>query len=67
MRQRNWRLIVVGVALFGAATGFFLYMGTLAPKSNDPAVMMQTVGQVSGVVCGVALVMLLFGVIGKRA
>jgi hypothetical protein len=29
--------------------------------------MMQTVGQVSGVVCGVALVMLLFGVIGKRA
>jgi hypothetical protein len=67
MRRRNWRLIAVGVVLIGAAAGFFAYMGTLAPKSNDPAVMMQTVGQVSGVVCGIALVMLLFGLIGKRA
>jgi hypothetical protein len=67
MRQRNWRLIIVGVALIGAAAGFFFYMGTLAPKSNDPAVMMQTVGQVAGVVCGIALAMLLFGLIGKRA
>ena len=67
MRRRNWRLIIVGVALIGAAAGFFAYMAALAPKSNDPAVMMQTVGQVSGVVCGIALVMLLFGLIGKRA
>jgi len=67
MRRRNWRLIIVGVALIAAAAGFFAYMGTLASKSNDPTVMMQTVGQVSGVVCGIALVMLLFGLIGKRA
>jgi hypothetical protein len=67
MRRRNWRLIIVGVALIGAGAGFFAYMGALAPKSNDPAVMMQTVGQASGVVCGIALVMLLFGLIGKRA
>ena len=67
MRRRNWRFIIVGVALIGAAGGFFGYMGTLAPKSNDPAVMMQTVGQVSGLVCGIALAMLLFGLIGKRA
>jgi hypothetical protein len=67
MRHKNWRLIIVGLIMIFGAGAFFLYMGTMAPKSNDPVVMMQTVGQVSGVVAGIALVMLVIGVIGKRA
>lgn len=66
MRQRNWRLVIVGAALIVAAAGFFAGMLTMAPKSNDPAALMQTVGQVSGVVCGLALVMIFFGLIGTR-
>ena len=38
MRQRNWRLIVVGGVLIVAAPLFFLFMlYDLAPRSNDPA------------------------------
>ena len=66
MRQKNWRLVVVGAVLAGGAAGFFLYMQTIASKSNDPVAMMQTVGMVSGGVGGLALVMLVFGLIGKR-
>jgi hypothetical protein len=67
MRQKNWRLIIVGIVLIFAAIAFFLSMETIAPKSNDPVAMMQTVGQVSGAVGGLALIMFMIGLIGKRA
>jgi len=41
-------------------------MMTAAPKSNDPAALMQTVGTVSGVVGGISLVMIIVGLIGKK-
>ena len=66
MRQRNWRLVVVGSVLVAGAAGFFLYMESIASRSNDPATMLQTVGMVSGGVGGLALAMILFGWIGKR-
>jgi hypothetical protein len=66
MRQRNWRLIIVGLVLIVAAAGFFLFMMGMAPKSNDPKTMLETVGQVSGAVAGIAVVMILFGLIGRR-
>jgi hypothetical protein len=66
MRQTNWRLVVVGVVLIILATGFFLYMMGMAPSSNDPKALMQTVGQVSGVVGGLSLVMVIVGLIGKK-
>jgi hypothetical protein len=66
MRQRNWRLVVVGAFLIVAAVAFFQVMLMMTPKSNDPGALMQTVGQVSGVVCGLALVMILFGLIGAK-
>ncbi len=66
MRQKNWRLVIVGVVLIVLAIGFFLFMMGMAPKSNDPAAMMRTVGQVSGAVGGIAVVMVLFGLIGRK-
>ncbi|HKD23235.1 MAG TPA: hypothetical protein VKB71_14560 [Rhizomicrobium sp.] len=68
MRQRNWRLIIVGLVLLAVAVGFFLFaQADMAPKSNDPVTMMRTVGQVSGGVGGISIVMIIFGLIGRKA
>lgn len=66
MRQRNWRVIIVGAGLMVVAVVFYVAMMYMAPKSNDPAALMQTVGTVSGAVGGLAVAMVIFGVIGKR-
>lgn len=67
MRRKNWRVVLTGAFLIVLAVGFFVFMLTMAPKSNDPAAMMQTVGQVSGVAGAIGFVMIVFGLIGKRA
>ncbi len=67
MRRKNWRLVIVGGVLVVLAAGFFLYMMGLAPKSNDPQSLMQTVGMVSGGVGGIAVAMMIFGLIGRKA
>jgi hypothetical protein len=66
MREKNMRLVIVGAALIVLAAAFFFYMMGMAPKSNDPQTMMHTVGMVSGAVGGIALVMLIFGLIGRK-
>jgi TRAP-type mannitol/chloroaromatic compound transport system permease large subunit len=66
MRRRNWRIVIVGAALVVIAIGFFLFMLSIASKSNDPAALMQTVGTVSGVVGGIAIAMIIIGLIGKK-
>jgi multidrug resistance efflux pump len=67
MRKRNWRLIAVGTVLLVLAVLFFLSMRDTTPWSNDPATVMRTVGEVSGAVGGISLVMILFGLIGRKA
>ena len=67
MRQRNWRLIAVGTVLLVLAALFFLSMRDLTLWSNDPVALMRTVGEVSGAVGGISLVMIVFGLIGRRA
>lgn len=67
MRRTNWRLVIVGGVLIVLAIGFFFVMLGMAPKSNDPETLMRTVGQVSGVVGGLSLVMIIFGFIGKKS
>jgi hypothetical protein len=62
----NVRVIVVGIVLAGLAVAFFFGMATVAPKSNDPAALMQTVGTVSGVVGALGIVMVIFGVVRKK-
>ena len=66
MRKKNWRLVIVGLVLLLAAVAFFFAMGTIAARSNDPVNLMRTVGQVSGGVGALGLVMLVFGLIGRR-
>ncbi len=66
MRKRNWRVIIAGFVLGLLALGFFVFMLSMVPRSNDPAALMQTVGTVSGAVGGISIAMILFGLIGKR-
>lgn len=66
MRRTNWRVVIVGFILIVAAAAFFFFMQTTAPKSNNPVELMTTVGQVSGVVGAIGLVMIAFGLIGRR-
>ena len=67
MRRKNWRLVIVGLVMIVLAGGFMLFMMSIAGRSTDPAALMRTVGQVSGVVGGLGLAMALFGYIGRRA
>jgi hypothetical protein len=66
MRQRNWRIVIVGCALIVVALAFYLYMLSIAGKSTDPVALMQTVGQVAGAVGGLSVVMIIVGLIGKK-
>ena len=62
----NRRPLIVGAVLILLAIGFFLGMTGMAPRSNDPAAMMHTVGQVAGVVAGLGVALIVFGVFGKK-
>jgi len=66
MRRKNMRVVVVGSVLVVLAIGFFLFFLSIASKSNDPAALMRTVGTVSGVVIGIAVAMIAFGLVGKE-
>ena len=62
----NVRVVVTGAVMIVAAAGFFFYMGSIAPRSTDPASMMRTVGTVSGAVGGIGLAMILFGALRRK-
>jgi hypothetical protein len=66
MRRKNWRIVIVGFILIVIAVAFYFFMLSIASKSNDPAALMQTVGQVAGAVGGLSLVMIIVGLIGKK-
>ena len=66
VRQKNMRLVIVGAVLMAAAPVFFFYFLSISSKSNDAVALMQTVGQVSGVVGVIGLVMLVIGLLGKK-
>ena len=66
MRRKNWRVVIAGLVLIVVALAFFFFMLSVAPKSNDPEALMQTVGAVAGAVGGISLVMIIIGLIGKR-
>lgn len=66
MRRKNWRIVIVGFVLIVIAVAFYFFMLSIASKSNDPVGLMQTVGTVAGAVCGLSLVMIIIGLIGKK-
>jgi hypothetical protein len=59
-------MILVGFVLIVMALGFYFFMLSIAPRSNDPATLMQTVGTVAGAAIGISLVMIIIGLIGKK-
>ena len=66
MRRKNWRVVIVGSVLIVLAAAFYFFMLSIASKSNDPAALMQTVGQVAGAVIGLSVVMIVVELIGLR-
>lgn len=66
MRKRNWRLVITGFVFGILALGFVLFMTPIASTSTDPVLFMETVGQAAGVAGGISLVMIIFGLIGKK-
>ena len=66
MRRKNWRIVIVGFVLIIIAVAFYFFMLSVASKSNDPAALMQTVGQVAGAIGGLSLVMIIIGLFGKK-
>jgi hypothetical protein len=67
MRRRNWRIVIVGFILSLIALGFYFFMLSIASTSTDPVALMQTVGGVAGAVIGISLVMVILGLIGRKA
>jgi hypothetical protein len=67
MRHVNRRFIGTGAVLIAAAIGFFVYMMGMAPRSNDPKALMETVGEVSGVASAVGVVLIVLGLRGKKS
>jgi len=66
MRRKNLRVVMTGSALFVMAIAFFLFMLSIASRSNNPVELMRTVGSVSGVVGGLAVAMIVIGGVGKK-
>lgn len=67
MRRRNWRVVMAGVLLLVMAMVFYNIMSTMAPQSTDPVAMMGIAGSVSGAAIGISVMMILIGLIGKKA
>lgn len=65
-RKKNWRVAIVGVVLLVVSLAFYLFMLSIASRSNDPAALMETAGTVAGVVGGIGLAMSVVGLVGKR-
>lgn len=66
MRQKNWRLVIVGGVMAALAVVFYLIMLGMADASTDPQKLMEIVGQTSGVVIGVGAAVAIIGYIGKK-
>ena len=66
MRQVNRRFVLTGAVLIAVAIGFFICMLGMAPRSNDPKALMETVGQVSGVAGAIGVVLIVLGLRGKK-
>jgi hypothetical protein len=67
MRRINWRMISGGVFLIVFAVGFFFIMSSNASASTDPQELLRLTGQISGVAIGVSVVLIIIGLIGKKA
>ena len=66
MRQRNWRLVVLGIFFIVIGFAIFLFVPSLGAYSTDPVEFTRLIGQVAQVVIGVSVAMIIFGLIGAK-
>jgi formate/nitrite transporter FocA (FNT family) len=67
MRQIKWRAIIGGVLFMVLAVGFYFFMLANASMSTDPQELMRLVGQLSGFVFALSIILIIIGLIGKKA
>jgi formate/nitrite transporter FocA (FNT family) len=67
MRRIKWRSIIGGVFFMMLAVGFYFFMLANISMSTDPQEMMRLVGQLSGFVFALGVMLILIGLIGKKA
>jgi hypothetical protein len=61
------RVVLTGIVMVAMALAFFFGIGAyMAPKSNDPTSMMQTVGMISGAVGGIGIVMIVIEALRRK-
>ena len=66
MRQRNWRLVIVGIFFIVIAFAIFLFVPSLGAYSTDPVEFTRLIGNVSEVIIGVSVALIVIGLIGKK-
>lgn len=66
MRQRNWRLVIVGIFFIVVAFAIFLFVPSLGAYSTDPVEFTRIIGNVSEVIIGVSVALIVFGLIGTK-
>jgi hypothetical protein len=66
MRQKNWRLVIVGGVLAALAIVFYFVMLGMAGQSTDPQALMAIVGQTAGVVIGIGVAAAVIGYMGNK-
>ena len=66
MRQRNWRLVIVGIFFIVIAFAIFLFVPSLGAYSTDPVEFTRIVGGVAEVIIGVSVALIVIGLIGKK-
>jgi hypothetical protein len=59
--------VLTGVLLIVMALVFYFIMLGSAPSSTDPVGLMRMVGGIVGGACGLSVVFILVGLIGKKA
>ncbi len=66
MRRRNWRVVSAGVLLIILAVAFFFIMAANAGISTDPQELLRLSGRYAGIVIGVSVAMIIYGLIEKK-
>lgn len=67
MRKRNWRLVIVGIFFIVIAFAIFLFVPSLGAYSTDPVEFTRIIGNVSEVMIGVSVALIVIGLIGKKS
>lgn len=66
MRQRNWRLVIVGIFFIVVGFAVFLFVPSLGAFSTDPVEFTRLIGQIAQFIIGVSVALIIFGLIGKK-